>query len=283
MSLTSTSQIDRISIFYNMDYWQKFIAECLNPYILQQRQSQNLSSVFIAFNFFQGSNIRIAFKYADESGESRTNAIHSLFNNYLQQYPAGKSDSGYVGNSLFMDFPNDSCQENLFNVRFNDPNIQLQLLISEKIIDVFSAGDCNGSSLFTFLLHVMLAFCKEWADLHQTDQYSRTKQILLERFGAASERQLNEVFQPYHELFLYNKDMVMGIYEDAVLNTSADNFWYQVRNEYRQYLERNIAGRRGMPSILLPLDLITTDQLGLNDQSLYSVYYLIKLISGSLS
>lgn len=281
MPLKTPTQVDRISVFYNMNYWQKFIAECLKPYILLQKQNQQLTAVFIAFNFFQGSNIRIAFEFVDEVIENRTNELHRLFTNYLQQNTASESDSNFIGTSLFMDFPNNSCQQNLFHIRFSDPNIKLQLLISEKIIDVFSADECNGSSLFTFLLHVIIAFCKEWEYMYKIDQRSRTTQILLEKFSAESESHLDAIFQPYHELFLNNRKMILGIYEDVVQDTLDSNFWCKIRSEYRQFLERNLTSR-GMPSVLLPLDLIIADQLGLNDQSLYSVYYLIKLIDSTL-
>ena len=282
MQLSTPTQTDRISVFYNMNCWQKFIAECLKPYILLQRQNQRITAVFVAFNFFQGSNIRIAFEFVDEVGETRTNEIYRLFANYLQQNSPSVNDSDFIGTSLFMDFPNNSCQQNLFHIRFSDPNIRLQLLISEKIIDIFSIDLCNGSSLFTFLLHVIIAFCKEWEDMYKIDQRSRTTQILLEKFSAESENHLDAIFQPYHELFLNNRKMILGIYEDVVLNTSDSNFWCEIRSEYRQYLERSLTSRRGMPSVLLPLDLITADQLGLNDQSLYSVYYLINLIFSTL-
>jgi hypothetical protein len=277
MKELSNPQIVRLSVFYHTNLWQKFIGECLKPYILQKKQDQQITAVFIAFNYYQGSNIRLALNFTDEEKEIRLNEIHALFCNYLKNNASVNLDLNFMGNSLFMDFPQNSCQYDLFNVPFSSPRVRLQLLVSEKILEVFSESTCDDSSVFTFLLHLIIAFSKDWESLHMLDYGSGITQMLLDKCEAQSGGDLDLIFQPYHELFMNSSDMIMDIYDDVVSDSTNVNTWGDIRAGYLQYLQTNPSVSE-INTTLIPADLIIANQLGLNDQSLLSIYYIIHLI-----
>ena len=270
-------QIVSVSVFCNANYRQKFMAECLKPYILMQKQNQKITEAFIAFNYHQGSNIRVALDFAIEESENSVNELQALFSTYLKNNPSEPGDSNFIGNSLFMDFPNNSCQLDQFSISFNKHSVRLQLVLSRKILEIFSVSVCDDSSVFTFLLHVIIAFSKQWGDLYKTDTHSEITQTLFEKCNAPSVSYLDEIFQPYHELFQDNRAMFMEIYEDVVSAPSIENSWFDIKAAYLQYLQISPTVSE-LNTVLMPFDLAIANQLSLNDQSLLSIYYLIHLI-----
>lgn len=273
---TYNSSIVSISIFYNSNFWLTLIADCLNPYILALKQNEHITGAFIAFNYHQGHNIRIALDFKANEAVNRSLELNKLLTDFIETNPSPNIGFNYIGNQLFMDFPNNSCQHNLFFVAFEKPAVKLQLLVSEKILSVFSINQSDDSSVFTFLLHLILAFTKVW-EKDGSMLGLKITQLLCSKNEVSSADELNVIYGPYLQLFMESQEMMFEIYKDATSNDRNINNWKEIKDQYQVYLQtRPFISETD--TILTPLDLVVANQIGLNDQSLLAIYFLTGLI-----
>lgn len=271
----------RISVFYEKCFWRQLIADFLKPYLSEQRQCGNTGALLVFFNEDQGDNIRLAIECIAENRDQFADNLHIQLNDYLKLNPSDNSAGKYIGNEFFMDFSNNSIQYNLFDLRHTDAIRDVQVMISERMLNVFATEEFDNESIFSLALYIMMSFCSQWECLYGNVD-SKISAMLYEN----NPEYLNTAFGPYYNLFKENSELIAGMYKEVIQSVKEDNspmkLW-PLKKCYNRVLSRFDKIRTFQYTVCMPFDEMIVNQLNMGTKSLPPIYYLIHLTLKSLS
>lgn len=271
----------RVSVFYAESAYRQLIGDFLKPYVLEQRQAGNIKELFLSFSKDQGDHIRLAFECPAENRDQFADDFHDRLEDYLAKNPSESTEEEYIRNGFFMNFPDNSIQYNLFRSSFTDDAGALQLLLSERILNVFAEEDFDDSSMLSFVLYVIMTFCNQWEEVYGDEVNTKISDLL----GAGPEAEQGNIFAIYASLFNENKEMIVEMYEEVLQSNETHDIsmkLWPLKQFYKDILSKTWVSSFNQ-TVCFPFDKTVLTQLNMGTDSLPPVYYLVQLCMESLS
>lgn len=270
-----TAQIENnwivVSIFYEKSHWQKLITQFLKPFVLSQRQKGSVGSLYMSFSTVRGEHIRFAFEYTETDIDNFAFEFNNRISNFLSIYTSPESSHDYKGKMIFMDYYNNSIQYNLFNADVDiDGAKKIRSIISEKMLDFF-AEEVDESLMFTFALQFIMIFCNAWENTYRDNIYPFIRNMLNRNYN---DQETNEFFMSYNDLFVYNKEIIIGIYNGVYENEIGD---LSLKENYSKMLSEGRKEEMFTGESCLPLDKMLLQQMGFKQNIILAIYYIIHL------
>lgn len=255
-----------LSIFYTKSYWKQFIAEFLKPYLLLQREKGNIRLIYIAFREDQGEHIQLALEFVTPDYMDVIATLKDRLTEYLELNPSKDNTAEYKGSQFFMNFPNNTIQKELFNPLFIKKTSEFEVLLSERILNVFAEEDMDDSTMLSFMLSVVMIFCSSWESIYPG--------TLIKKLSAIDFNGNDHLFDTYHNLFHENKTLIIEMY-----NESADpEDLLPLKEWYTKFLLNEIAVDISKNTFCMPVDKTVVWQLNRDSDQLPYIYYLVYLI-----
>lgn len=255
-----------LSIFYTKSYWKQFMAEFLRPTLLAQRENGTIKSMYISFREDQGEHIQLALEFVTPDYMDVIATLKDRLTDYLESSPSTDNDAEYKGAQFFMNFPNNTIQKELFNPLFIKKVSEFELLLSERILNVFAEEDMDDSTTLSFMLAVVMIFCSSWESIYPG--------TLIKKLSAIDYNKNDHLFDKYHNLFLENKKLIIEMYNESA--EPADLL--PLKEWYTRFLRNEVAVDISKNTFCLPVDKTVVWQLNRDSDLLPYIYYLVYLI-----
>lgn len=264
-----------LSVFYSSEGRMHLLAGVLRDFLFARQAEGNIDAVYLAFSAIQGDHVRLALNCQETKREALFFELNHLLMQYLDKNPLATTGRVYEGKAFFMDFPENTVWENQFLPPLRPEYLELQLLLSKRMLQVFSTEASDDASIISFALYVLLVF---YTVKQQEDPEAlRNRLTVLLNIRDGKPDKDDPLFETYAELFHENSALILDIYREVTALQGPDDgmmgLW-EFKCAYEQYLN---AADRTDEGHFIPLDRVLICQLCGDYGLLPYLYYLIYL------
>lgn len=264
-----------LSVFYPREGRLKLLANALKDFLSAGQKEGAIEAVYMSFSAVQGDHVRLALKCPETKRNTLFIQLNSALMQFLDHNSLAKAGRVYEGREFFMDFPVNTVWENQFLPPLKPAYQELQMLLSKRMMEVFSTEESDDASILSFALYVLLVFFT--VKKKEDPEILRNQLAVLLNICDGKPDETDPLFETYGTLFRENQELILDIYKEVLGLQGPDDSMmglWELKCAYEKYLRTNDHLDDGR---FIPLDRLLICQLSGDYGMLSYLYYLIYL------